>query len=293
MKHILLKNADAKVVVAPELGGAIVSYQAKINNQLHPIFRQAIEKTSVKDSSCFPLVPFSNRIRNGSFDWLGTKINLPLNQLPEKHTNHGHGWHVVWQIISHTDNRVIIGYEYKADDWPFSYKTEQTITLDGTCLEIQLSLVNCSSVDMPAGLGLHPYFSRTAKASLHCNVSQLWAVDDESMPINIIDAPASIASEAGLVINEHCLDNAFINFPSTAEIKWPEWGIKAELSSSSNCRFMVVYSPENADFFCVEPVTHCTDAINMANNGVPNTGATTIKPNEKMLITMTINPTAL
>lgn len=293
MKHLLLKNSLANVTVAPELGGALLSYNANVDGVLRAIFKNSVGATQVGSSSCFPLVPYSNRIREGKFTWQGKTITLPLNFLPQKHSNHGHGWQTSWTVLFHSDERVIIEYQHQADDWPFSYTTRQTISLHGPALELKLSLINTSSFDMPAGLGLHPYFTRTQLTTLHCDVNQMWDVDNESMPLSIIDAPVSLIGEAGLIINEHQLDNAFINFPAKAIITWPEWQVKATICSSSKCQFMVVYSPKNESFFCVEPVTHCTDAINLEQKGVLNTGAQVLKSNEEIEIFMKITPESI
>jgi aldose 1-epimerase len=37
------------------------------------------------------------------------------------------------------------------------------------------------------------------------------------------------------------------------------------LSASPELRWLHVYSPTDADFFCVEPVSHAPDALNMAD----------------------------
>ncbi len=41
-----------------------------------------------------------------------------------------------------------------------------------------------------------------------------------------------------------------------SKLAWPEWGMEANISTSSNCKFLVVYYPKQKDFYCVEPVTH-------------------------------------
>jgi aldose 1-epimerase len=52
---------------------------------------------------------------------------------------------------------------------------------------------------------------------------------------------------------------------------------------------MVIYSPEGQNYFCFEPVTHCTDAINKATEGVNNTGITYLNPQETLSVSMRIS----
>jgi len=293
MSIIVLKNDVAELVVNAQMGGSIMQYSAMINGTSRDIFRNASKADSIHDSASFPLVPFSNRIRNGRFNWQGKQIILPLNHLPEKHAIHGHGWQNKWQVIFQNESEVILEYIYTADSWPFSYRVRQMFNLTGTDLTMSMTLTNLSPDDMPAGLGFHPYFTRTQKCALHANISQMWAVDDECMPMNITSAPLGFKDKHGLIINDAVLDNALISFAYQAQIHWPEWQAKADISTSHNCDFLVVYSPEKANFVCVEPVTHSTDAINMAVNGHENTGLKSLSPGEEMHIYMQISPKSL
>lgn len=293
MSCIELKNEVAKLVINPKMGGSILHYSAMINGKFRDVFRNANDVNSIHDSASFPLVPFSNRIKKGQFNWQQKQIILPLNHLPEKHVIHGHGWQTQWQVISHCGSEVTLEYKHKADAWPFSYVVRQRFKLIDTRLKMSMTLTNLSAENMPAGLGFHPYFTRTQKCALHTNISHMWAVDNECMPTQITDAPEAFKYKQGLIINDVVLDNALINFPYQAEIYWPEWQAKADITTSNNCDFLVVYSPDKSDFVCVEPVTHCTDAINMAAMGEKNTGVKSLSPHEEMHIWMIISPKSL
>jgi len=290
MKYVKLNDGIAEVLISPSLGASVLAYNVLIGDQCRPIFRENLQADNVLDSCNFPLVPFSNRIKNGMFNWQGEQIRLPLNMLPEKHAIHGHGWRASWDIIEKNDTSVLMQYHHKADQWPFSYLVKQRISLQQGELKIELFLKNTGLKTMPAGLGLHPYFTRTKQSCLITDVDEMWAVDDECLPTNIINAPADLSSIKGMSINENSLDNALIGFKQEAKVDWPEWGMQAKISTSNNCKFLVVYSPENEDFFCVEPVTHCTDAINLYNCGKQDTGLYQLKPDEEFAMWMKIDP---
>jgi aldose 1-epimerase len=121
----------------------------------------------------------------------------------------------------------------------------------------------------------------------------MWAVDDESMPTQLIDAPNPMNTSKGLMMKGSNLDNVFTGFSGSATVFWPEWKAKANISTSSNCEFMVVYSPAGEDFFCFEPVSHCTDALNMSEQGEENTGVLSLAPQKELTITMLISPEEL
>ncbi|NQZ24615.1 MAG: aldose 1-epimerase [Colwellia sp.] len=287
---ITLNDGIAEVLIAPSMGASILSYNTTIGSELRSIFRGNIEAETVLDSCNFALVPFSNRIRNGSFNWQGQQITLPLNNLPEKHTNHGHGWQSSWDIIELSNDSLILQYSHRADEWPFPYIAKQKISLQRGQLTIQLWLKNIGTKTMPAGLGLHPYFTRTKLSYLKTDVDKMWAVDDEGMPTTIVESPQGLSSDEGMIIAQHSLDNALVGFKQQAKIAWPEWGMAANISTSSHCKFLVVYSPKEKDFFCVEPVTHCTDAINLFNSGRKDTGLQHLAPGEEFSMWMKVAP---
>jgi aldose 1-epimerase len=290
MTTIFLNSDIARIEISPELGGAILVYDAKLHNKFVPILRNSRNAESVLNSSCFPLVPYSNRIKHGLLNWQEKSSQLPLNHLPEKHSIHGHGWQLPWKVIHKNETSLTLEYNYKKAEWPFSYSARQVFTLKGSALNIELSLVNHSTSQMPAGLGLHPYFSLTKETSLTCSVDKMWAVNDESMPTTLGDAPTALASSEGLLITNSKLDNVLTGFSGAATVVWPEWRAEADITTSSNCKFIVVYSPKDQHYFCFEPVTHITDAINMSNNGVKNTGVMILNPKERITISMCITP---
>ncbi|MDO7084796.1 aldose 1-epimerase [Pseudocolwellia sp. AS88] len=293
MNSIVLENSTARVEVSPSLGGSILAYDVNLNGQFIPILREASNAKSVHESANFPLVPYSNRIRHGQFSWQEKEMTLPLNHLPEKHSIHGHGWLLPWEIKHKTDTSLTLQYHYKTSDWPFSYRAEQVFTLKDNSLTIELSVINYSNNEMPAGLGLHPYFSLTDNTSITCSVEKMWTVDDESMPIELVNVPTGMTDSKGLLVTGSNLDNVFTGFDGAATITWPERKIMAKITTSSNCKFAVIYSPKGKDFFCFEPVTHCTDAINLAQKGVKNTGVISLNPQEKVTVSMCISPEEL
>jgi len=59
------------------------------------------------------------------------------------------------------------------------------------------------------------------------------------------------------------MDNCFSGWDSYGEIGLGPVNIAIEASPAFT--HLQVYTPENEDFFCVEPVTHRPDAINTPN----------------------------
>ncbi|HEY9549555.1 MAG TPA: aldose 1-epimerase, partial [Kiloniellaceae bacterium] len=222
----------------------------------------------------------SNRIRDGRFRFAGRDHCLVPNAAPSRHSIHGHGWRLPWQIGERSGRAVRLHYEHDGSDWPAPYRAEQRFSLDDGALTVAIAVTNAGRAPMPAGLGLHPYFPRTPGCRLTAPVSQMWATDAEVMPTALVTPAAGADPNGGLQPDRIALDNCFTGFSGRAVIAWPERGAELTLEADPALAFLVVYTPPGAAFFCAEPVSHCTDAVNLAAAGRSDTGLRTLAPGE-------------
>jgi len=242
------------------------------------------------DSACFPLVPYSNRIRDGRFRFAGRDCRLRPNFGASHHCIHGHGWLLPWRLVAQSGAGLVLAYEHDGSDWPSPYRAEQRFTLSGGALAVEIAVTNLGDEAMPAGIGLHPYFPRTPACSLTAEVAQMWATDAEVMPTQLAAPPAGADPRTGLQPATAVLDNGFTGFAGRAEIVWPERGAFLAMEADPALGFLVVYTPPGADFFCAEPVSHCTDAINLAAAGRADTGIRTLGPGETFTAAVRLRP---
>ena len=63
--------------------------------------------------------------------------------------------------------------------------------------------------------------------------------------------------------------------------------MRMTMTATGQLSFLVVYTPAGEDFFCVEPVSNCTDAFNLAAQGRADTGMRVLPPGETMHTTIT------
>lgn len=64
------------------------------------------------DASCFPLVPFANRVSGNRFVWQGREYQLQPNVEWDAHYLHGDGWLGEWQCVSRSDDSLCLVYEH-------------------------------------------------------------------------------------------------------------------------------------------------------------------------------------
>jgi aldose 1-epimerase len=275
--------------LAPAIGGAIAgfSYQAHDGasiDLLRPMDATALAAGDVLGASCFPLTPFSNRLRHGACTFKGQSIKLLLNS-DGPHNEHGHGWQRPWLVETQTADQATLLYRHREDDWPFAYEMRQHFQLSADALTVTLDSRNIGDQAMPYGFGLHPYFARTPRCRLTAPVQGFWAVDDEVMPTALLPVPARADLTSGIRIDDVELDNAFTGWSGEAEVTWPEHRLHLTMSASQPLRFLVVYVPKNEPYFCAEPVSNSTDAFNMSQSR-DDTGMMVLEPGAQVTATI-------
>lgn len=215
------------------------------------------------DSSCFPLIPYCNRLKDGRFHWRGHDIVLPPNFLPELNTLHGIEWLKFWEItekILSQANLRCVNSGQKLWIWP--YRSEQTIALDEHGCEVALTLANAGSETMPAGLGLHPYFRRRRETRVRFDAETVLLSDAATMPTGI-EAPADHFGHfvQGDALPPETIDHCYRNWGGTVTIE-DDFGTIT--MTATGAPHLHVYAPADGSALCFEPVSHTPDALNRA-----------------------------
>jgi len=289
-----LRVGPAVLEVCPEIGGAISRYAFEYPGLTIEWLRRAppdsVTRRAVGEMSCFPMVPFSNRVRNATFRFGGRQITLAKNFPPEPHAIHGHAWQAEWEIVDQKATSITIEYRHSAGSWPWSYRARQSFILTPASLRVQFSVTNQDTRLMPVGFGLHPFFVRTRRVRIRADVAQMWRNDRNKMPVELVEPPADLTGR-GLNPDGVPLDNNFIGFSGSSVIEWPEWRARLRMRTDPIFECLVVYTPAGQDFFCVEPATNCVDSFNLAERGRLDTGLIVLEPGETRAGTVVFIPT--
>ena len=244
-----------RLAVRPDLGGCI----AGLWHRDTPILRSTEPALLVnsRQSGSFPLVPYSNRLGYRRFRWKGHDHTTQANFDDNPHSLHGVGWLRAWEVISTSAVEVVLRYRHEADaDWPFAFEATQYFTLTPQSLTVQMVVSNTGEQAQPVGLGWHPYFPKRARSRLHIELSDRWDSDATQLPVRKVAQPG-IDSD----ISHLDFDNCFEGWKGPARIR----DEKFSLQLSSSLQLLVVYTPQDKDYFCVEPVSHVSNAIHMAD----------------------------
>lgn len=260
---IRLEHGPLTLVLAPGIGGAVESLTFEGHDMLRPGGPDLLEKREVRAAACFPLVPFSGRIADARFVFQGETVELEPNFPPEPHAIHGHGWQNAWEVRHENEHWVELGFRFEGAGTPLHYDAVQTFRLEEAALEIELAVKNLGKGRMPAGLGLHPYFVRTAGATLQAQLSHMWLPDERNIPRERVELPEHLDFSEPLAVASVELDHGFDGFGGRAQIVWPERGRRLSMVADPVFDRLVVFVPPGADFFCVEPATHANNGFNM------------------------------
>jgi len=248
---VQLQQGALRMALRPDIGGAIAGLWFDGMPVLRSCEPQALG--GVRESACYPLVPYSNRIAQRRFSWLGRGYALAPNY-DEPHNLHGTGWLGAWQVQEQSATRVALQYTHPSDAyWPFAFHAEQVFELAGDSLSITLSATNIDARQTPIGLGWHPYFVRRARSRVHLEVRHRWETDATRLPTTAV---AQSALDADVAVLD--LDNCFDGWSGPARIR----DEKLSLRLTSSLNHAVVYTPRQRDYFCVEPVSHVNNALN-------------------------------
>jgi aldose 1-epimerase len=277
-----------RLVVAPGLGGSLLACEHDGRPVLQPAAQPAGSRGGPARCCHFPLIPFSNRIENGRFHYGSNAVRLAPNVAGSPHALHGHGWQSAWQVTGREAARCTLSFEREAaPDWPWAYRGRQTIEVAGNALHLALAVENHAATAMPCGLGFHPFFPRSSGTRLQFEAGHVWDGSATAFPRKRIAIPAPLDFVGGPHVSarertDHCFDG----WRGRATLSEERPARVLELEACAAASFVIVFIPGDADYLCVEPVTHAVNAVNLAD--ASESGLWTLEPGAMREVWMTI-----
>ena len=273
---ITLGRGDLRVEIDPDYGGRVTRFWSETGTGQIDWFVPAAEHgrdpVAPQKAGMFPLVPFSNRIENAAFDFAGTPHRIVVTEAGKPHAIHGHGCRAPWRVSSLRDSSATLVYHHDGADWPSAYAAAQRYDLRDDDLVVHLIVDNTGTSAMPIGLGLHPFFPNRSGPRLTARFATLWRPVKDSIPVGAAPLPTDLEFSSGRDLPRG-LDMGFGGWDGRARIDWPEEALALEIRCTGPFGHAILFTPEDQNFFCVEPVTHAIDAINLSSAGVARTGA--------------------
>lgn len=288
---IKLSGGGLELAVSPSVGGSISWLEWIEGDQRFSVLRKCNScRENVLEASSFPLVPFVNRIRGGQFAFRGREVTLAPNMAGDPSPLHGQGWLAPWTVESSTASEALLSFEHRPGEWPWEYRAEQRFELDAGGLSLGLTCRNLSDEPMPCGLGQHPYFQCGGGTRIEAEVTHVWTIDEQVLPVEKVAATGRFDLRDCAVCGQG-LDHGFGGWNGSARLSDPEWPFDIELSSP-DARFFQLYSPSSGGIFVAEPVSHANAALNAAEAQWEELGMRVLNPGEAMSLDMRLEVTA-
>lgn len=251
-RAVELSQGALRLALRPDLGGCIAGLWHGGTPVL--LSQEPSGLAGPRPSGGYALVPCSNRVGHSRFAWRGQHHALRSNNGASPHAIHGIGWERAWSLVSQMDDAATLRLVHSADgDWPFSFTAIQRFALSADALRIELEVLGTDARPQPVGLGWHPYFPRREASRLQLEVTHRWERGEDELPVGRAAAAPIDAEVAGL-----SLDHCFEGWTGRALLR--DASFTVELTSS--LRRVVVFTPPDRPFYCVEPVSHVNNAVN-------------------------------
>ena len=278
---VILRAGAMRLELNPSAGGSI----AALEWDGRPILRKVMSgSANVFDMASFPLVPYVNRIRGGSFTFRGREVRIAPNMAGDPSPLHGQGWLNPWQVEEASATTAVLRFQHAPGEWPWAYEARQEFVLDERRLTLLLTCRNLSQEPMPCGLGQHPYFPCGPETRIDTGVTHAWTIDEHVLPVERIPARGRFDLRRRLVCGQD-LDHGFDGWGGLVWMGDPDWPYDLLLSSVS-AGFFQLYSPKDGGIFVAEPVTHANAALNAPENQWAELGMRVLEPNQELWLDM-------
>jgi aldose 1-epimerase len=250
-----LHAGNLRLALRPDLGGCIAGLWRGDVAVLRSGEPGALE--GARQSGCYPLAPYSNRLGYRRFRWQGHEHTTQANFDDNPHSVHGMAWQRPWSVAAQSESEAELHLVHPGDaDWPFAFELRQRFVLTPGALEMHLVFSNTAAQPQPVGLGWHPYFPKRHHSRLHIELTDRWENDPSGLPTRKVPQPGIDGDVAHLGF-----DNCFEGWRGPARIR----DEKLSMRLTSSLPYLVVFTPDTKPYYCVEPVSHVSNAIHMSD----------------------------
>lgn len=270
---VWLHHAGQRLGLVPSLGGSVAAWQLERPQGPLDLWRPWDGQTpDLYKLASFAMVPWSNRISGGGFTHDGKFHPMRPNRAGEPYPIHGDGWLQPWRLSQPAPGTMVMTLEsHRFDGNPYDYEATQVFRLVEGGLDQELKVRNLASGSLPFGLGVHPWFPRTANTRITAPVQGTWLCGDDPLPTAHTQVfPDGWNLNEGVQALGPLIDNGFTGWGGSARISWPELGLQLsvtmpdfERDGGADRHFCLIYRPPQGPAFCFEPITQPIDAFHL------------------------------
>ncbi|WP_061961226.1 hypothetical protein [Demequina flava] len=296
---VTIENERWRIGFLPQMGGSLAFGQVRIDGEWVDVLRPTPDDVEITNhTASYPLVPWSNRIRNGLLRFSGREYQLRPNW-PDGTAIHGAAWEFPWAVADRSETHITLEFSSTGlygVNWPWEFTARFTYALDGDDFTWTYSVTNDAHETFPAGFGHHPYLLRSVAGSadphLQVNVEKAYDLEEcmATGPAGEIRPAADFreSREIGQTFVDDCFTGR--TGEDLATITWPDT-LTLNFTADAALEHAVLYIPPGRDYFAFEPVSNANDAFNLDEDGVAGAGLFLLQPGETRTASFTIAAT--
>jgi aldose 1-epimerase len=160
------------------------------------------------------LLPWPNRIEDGSYEFGGQTHQLPLDELERRNAIHGLVRWASWTVAEQEPSRAVfehVLYPRPGYPFPLAFRVEYGLGEDG--LTVRIEATNVGSGPCPYGAGAHPYLAvraeRVDDADLRVPAATVLESDDRGLPVGESPIEGELDFHESRPIGGTVLDHCF------------------------------------------------------------------------------------
>jgi len=289
-----IENDHWRVGLVPATGGSVAFGQVRIDGEWVDVLRPTAPADRGTRSLCsaFPLVPWSNRVRDGKLLWQGRAYQLRTD--PRDGTaRHGAATEYPWSVVGQSPTSATLEFTSRnvyGVNFPWTFTARFEYILEGDRFTWSMSLTNTDHETFPAGMGQHPYFVRqltkpdgtvSALPTLQINCDKSYDLVDSLAVATAGPIAARTDFRTPRVLGDTVVDDCLTGrtSPTVAVIEYPD-ELTITMQAGELLGHVVAFAPPGKPFFAVEPVTNANDAFTLDSHGVPGSGLFLVQPGE-------------
>jgi aldose 1-epimerase len=182
-KQMTIAFADQQAVIV-EVGGGLRSYCAG--------GRELVDGYGADQMSSSGrgqvLIPWPNRLQDGSYEFDGRRHQLPLNEPERRNAIHGLVRWANWNAAEQEPHRTVMQYVlHPQPGYPFTLGLSIEYALSKSGLQVRTTATNLGAEACPFGAGAHPYLTLGTPAiddlTLRVPARTVLRADERGLPV--------------------------------------------------------------------------------------------------------------
>jgi len=243
-------SASGQTAVVVEVGGGLRDYRV----DGRPVLDGYGPEQLCTGARGLPLVPWPNRLHEGSYDFDGQSYALPLDEPDQGNAIHGLARYLSWTPVAQQEDRVTMqATVWPRPQWPFTVTVAVEYVLGPSGLTVTTVAENSGDGDLPYAVGHHPYLTvgtgSIDQAELHLPARTWLPTDASQIPTGreeVAGTPFDFRSAQPL--GDVQIDHAFTDLARGADgltrlvLRNPADGREAELWADGAYDYLEIFT---------------------------------------------------